>query len=107
MFYLRSRGTANMSILRIRNLYAKILAPILLSPKKRREEKDGRVTIRRRVEVIVERETISLIVQCQPQAPADRTVTKNDFGMSRLELHEPQLPGEAADSSQTEPPKQH
>jgi hypothetical protein len=95
-----------MSILSIRNLYEKILAPILLSPKKRRGEKDAKVTIRRRVEVSVERETISVIVPGQrPAAEDQRASRESDFGVSRLELSAPLLPGEAADSGQAEYPQ--
>jgi len=95
-----------MSILSIRNLYEKILAPILLLPKKRGEEKDARVTIRRRVEVTVERETIEIIVPGQRPGSADQTASReNDFGVSRLELSAPQSLVEAADSGQAEHPE--
>jgi hypothetical protein len=95
-----------MSMLSIRNLCEKILGPILLSPKKRGEEKDAKVTIHRRIEVTVERETISVIVPGHRPASADQTASREsdegDFEGSRLELSSPQLPGEAADSGRTE-----
>ena len=98
-----------MSMLSIRNLCEKILGPILLSPKKRGEEKDAKVTIHRRIEVTVERETISVIVPGHRPASADQTASREsdegDFEGSRLELSSPQLPGEAADSGRTEHPK--
>jgi hypothetical protein len=95
-----------MSILSIRNLYKKILAPILLLPGKRGEEKDMRVILRRRVEVTVETETISVIVPGQqPGAAAQTASGERDFGGSRLELPAPQSPDEAADSGEHEHPK--
>jgi len=75
-------------------------------PKKRGEEKDAAVTIRRRVEVTVERETVSIIVSGQRPAPAHQPAGREcDFGLGRLEPPAPQLPGEAADSGQAEHPK--
>lgn len=105
MFYLRSSGQQTMSIFSIRNLCEKILAPILLSPKKPGEEKDARVTIRRRVEVTVERETISIIVPGQRPGSAEQPTSQEFDGLRRLTPPAPQLPGEAADSGQAEHPK--
>lgn len=95
-----------MSILSIRDLYKKILAPILLLPEKRGKEKDARVTIHRRVEVTVERETISVIVPGQRPASADQAASRErDFRVSRLELPAPQSPDEEADSDPAEFPE--
>jgi hypothetical protein len=105
LFYLHSRGPQTMSILSIRNLCEKILAPILHLPKKRGEEKDVGMTIRRRVEVTVERETVSIIVSGQRRAPAHQPASReSDFGLGRLEPSVPQLPSEAADSGQAKHP---
>jgi hypothetical protein len=95
-----------MSILSIRNLYKKILAPILLLPEKRGKEKDARVIVHRRVEVTVERETISVIVPGQRPASADQAASRHrDLRGSRPEL--PALPAldEAADSDQAKFPE--
>jgi hypothetical protein len=93
-----------MSIFSIRNLCEKILAPILLSPKKRGQEKDVEMTIRRRVEVTVERETISIIVSGQRPGSEDQPASRErDFGLGRPEP--PQLPSEPADSGQAEHPE--
>lgn len=94
-----------MSILSIRNLCEKILAPILHSPKKRGQEKDVEMTIRRRVEVTVERETVSFIVPGKRPAADQPAGPECDFGLSRLEPPAPQLPGEAANSGQAGPPE--
>ena len=95
-----------MSILSIRNLCEKILAPILHLPKKRGEEKDAEMTIRRRIEVTVERETVSIIVSGQQPGSAHRPASReSDLGLSRLEPPAPQLPSEAADSGQAEHPE--
>ncbi len=95
-----------MSILSIRNLCEKILAPILHSPKKHGEEKDAEVTIRRRVEVTVERETISILVSGLRPGSVDQPASQEfDFGLSRLQPPAPQLPGEAEDSIHAEHPK--
>lgn len=95
-----------MSILSIRQLCQKILAPILLLPQKRREEKDARVTIRRRIEVTVERETITVMVPGQTPGWTRQTASRErDFPSSRLELPAAQVLGEAANSGKPEPPK--
>jgi len=95
-----------MSILSIRDLYKKILAPILLLPEKRGKEKDARVTIHRRIEVTVERETISVIVLGQRPAPTDQAASRErDFRISRPELPALQSPDEAADSDPAEFPE--
>lgn len=95
-----------MSILSIGDLCQKILRPILLWPQKRGKEKDAEVTIRRRIEVTVERETVSVLLAGQRPGSADQTASREqDFGVNRLELPAPLLPSEAADSGRAESPR--
>ena len=94
-----------MAILSISNLYKKILAPILLISEKCRKEKDRKMTIRRRVEVIVERETVLAIVPGERSTPAEQTaILGHDLGIPRLKLSAAQAPGEAADTASAEHP---
>lgn len=97
-----------MSMLSIGDLCKKILRPILLSPQKRGKEKDVAVTICRRIEVTVERETVSVIVPGErPVSSGQNASREPDFEVNRLELPAPLLPAESADSGQAEHPKKH
>ena len=72
----------------VKSLYKKALAHIVPPAGGDGKELDARTIVRRRVEVTVERETVSLLVPGQPRTSADRTVA----GCGDPEGEPPRLP---------------
>ena len=89
----------------IRSLFRRILPPVARALEGGRDEKGTNVTVRRRVEITVEREVVSMVLPARYADAADRTAGgERHPDTPLLELPPPEPPAQLADASQTQGP---